>query len=247
MSAFEPRIAAMPAADLVEMDALADLRTRIDRKYVVSAEVAEELVGLLHGDVAALEIGGARSFSYTSVYFDTPDLLLYREAATARRRRFKVRTRVYGDADQAMLEVKTRGGRGRTMKVRIPQTSTDRLRLSAEDRSFVDGAASRPEITEALQPTLTTNYVRSTLLDRVSGTRTTLDQGVTCTDWRGESVHLESVVLETKSAGGASETDRLLWRRGLRPIRISKFCTALAALHPDLPSNRWRRTLRRHF
>lgn len=41
--------------------------------------------------------------------------------------------------------------------------------------------------------------------------------------------------------------DRLLWRQGIRPARISKYCVGLAALDPTLPANRWNRTLRRYF
>ncbi len=55
------------------------------------------------------------------------------------------------------------------------------------------------------------------------------------------------VAIETKSAGGAGELDRILWRRGHRPDRISKFATGLAALRRELPANRWARVLRRHF
>ena len=54
------------------------------------------------------------------------------------------------------------------------------------------------------------------------------------------------MVVETKSAA-ASPMDRLLWSRGVRPTRISKYATGLAALDPALPHNRWSRTLRRHF
>jgi hypothetical protein len=28
---------------------------------------------------------------------------------------------------------------------------------------------------------------------------------------------------------------------------VSKYCVAVAALHPELPSNPWRQTLRRYF
>ena len=41
--------------------------------------------------------------------------------------------------------------------------------------------------------------------------------------------------------------DRLLWRGCIRPMRISKYATGLAALRPDLPDGPWRRALRRHF
>ena len=48
-------------------------------------------------------------------------------------------------------------------------------------------------------------------------------------------------------AGGASALDRALWREGHRPLGISKFGTGTAALHPELPSNKWARVLRDPF
>jgi hypothetical protein len=33
----------------------------------------------------------------------------------------------------------------------------------------------------------------------------------------------------------------------IRPVSVSKYCVAVAALHPELPSNPWHQTLRRYF
>ncbi|SEP89849.1 hypothetical protein [Streptomyces radiopugnans] len=54
-------------------------------------------------------------------------------------------------------------------------------------------------------------------------------------------------MVETKTGSTPSAADRLLWRAGHRPSRISKYATGLAALRPDLPAVPWRRTLRRNF
>ena len=53
----------------------------------------------------------------------------------------------------------------------------------------------------------------------------------------------DHVILESKSAGRASDLDRALWRAGHRPSGISKIGTGTAALHPELPGNKWARTL----
>ena len=55
----------------------------------------------------------------------------------------------------------------------------------------------------------------------------------------------DAVILETKSGSTAGPLDRHLWAAGIRPSRISKFATGMAALRPDLPANRWNRTLSR--
>ena len=54
------------------------------------------------------------------------------------------------------------------------------------------------------------------------------------------------VIIETKSGATPSIVDHLLWEGGVRPVKISKYGTAMAAMH-DLPANKWHRTLRRYF
>jgi len=237
----------LPPADLAEVTALADLQARVDRKYIVDRDVVEAVLAALGGSAAVLEIEAERAFDYRSQYFDTPDLVLFREAAQRRRRQFKVRTRSHGSRSELMLEVKTKGRRGLTIKTRTPHSAAAGDALDDADRTFVADIVARDNVVAALVPTLTTEYTRSTLVDRALSTRTTIDEGVRCTDWRGEAVCLDEIIVETKSAGSASVTDRVLWSMGIRPVRLSKFCTSLAALHPELPSNRWSRTLRRYF
>ena len=107
---------------LNHLEATASLLTRRDRKYLVPLVSVEEM--LSRTEMQVLEIDGSRIFRYESVYFDTPDLVSYRDAAHKRRRRFKVRTRSYLDSGICSLEVKTRERRGLTEKHRLPYTVT---------------------------------------------------------------------------------------------------------------------------
>jgi hypothetical protein len=62
------------AVDPIGLDGLmdlAELQTRVDRKYFVPADVFGHLVGELAGQLRVLEIDGQRSFGYESVCFDT--------------------------------------------------------------------------------------------------------------------------------------------------------------------------------
>ena len=60
----------------------------------------------------------------------------------------------------------------------------------------------------------------------------------------GEPVVVSGVaVVETKNPATPSPADRALWDAGYRPARISKYATGMALLHPELPANRWYRTL----
>jgi hypothetical protein len=97
-------------------------------------------------------------------------------------------------------------------------------------------------------PTLVTSYRRSTLYIPETDSRVTIDNDLRWTLADGRSIALpELVIVETKSAARISQADRLLWHGGRRPSLISKYGTGLAALRPELPSNKWHRILRTHF
>lgn len=236
---------------LAALDDAAALQTRVDRKYVLTVDAVDELLGRFGSDVRVLEIEGLRRLRYESIYFDTPDLAAYRLAAHRRPRRFKVRTRTYVDTQQCVFEVKLRSGRGDTVKHRIDHEISRFDQLTDDATHFLGGFQTLSSVRE-LRPTLTTSYQRTTLLH--DGCRTTLDVDVTCAATsdvaaagRGlRAAFRDRVIVETKCPGGPGNVDRLLWSAGARPVAVSKYATGMAAIYPDLPSNKWHRTLARH-
>ncbi len=239
-------VAVLSGISLAEVNEIAELQTRIDRKYVVDESTATDLIVAVARAYSVLEIGGRRDFGYESIYFDTTALDLYHEAARRRRRRFKVRTRMHQGAEVAMLEVKMRSGRGETVKARRPHNTETRDILEADDRRYIEAVTGRVDAGAELEPALTTGYRRVSLIDRERRSRLTMDSDVVCNDGL-VSTGIRGIVVETKSSGPATVADLWLWRRGHRPLRLSKYCTGLAALRSDLPSNKWHRTLRRHM
>ena len=230
---------------LAELDAVAAFQTRTDRKYLVDPELLDELISLLPGRLRALAIDDRRVFAYESVYFDTPDLRCYHDAARHRPHRFKVRTRTYLDSSECTFELKLRDARGRTVKERRHYEVDDRRDLTPAIDFLTPFPAIRA-MADELVPTLTTSYRRSTLLVGDHEGRATIDSDVTATDEHGNCVDLSRhVLIETKSNGHPTQLDRVLWQLHVRPIRISKYCTSLAALHADLPAHPWHRTLAR--
>ncbi|WP_084106498.1 polyphosphate polymerase domain-containing protein [Demequina sp. NBRC 110056] len=236
--------------DLAELDAAAALQTRTDRKYLVSPADWAVALGSLDPAPRVLEIDGLRTFRYESVYYDTPELTSYRSAAHRRPARFKVRTRHYIETGTHAIEVKLRSRTGETVKHREwleparVQGSAGPF-LPAAARTFVAGFGETAGAVGALRETLTTSYARTTLL--TADARVTVDSHVTGRAASGEAVDFGSaLIVETKSASRAGAVDRALWALGIRPSRVSKYCTSLAALRPELPANRWARTLRRH-
>ncbi|SDR21835.1 polyphosphate polymerase domain-containing protein [Thermostaphylospora chromogena] len=241
------RLAPVGLAELIDRAAL---QTRVDRKYIVPVEALPQLLDQLAPHVRVLDIDGGRTFRYRSVYFDTPQLASYHCAAYRRRRRFKVRTRTYLDSAQCWLEVKINGARGDVTKHRLPYHPRD-CDTVRPGRDFVDDVLTResmgPAAGNALDPILVTEYRRATLLLPDTASRITIDTGLVWQDTRSSLRLPDLAVVETKTTSAATPVDRMLWRKGMRPARISKYATGLAALRPDLPDVPWRRTLRRHF
>ena len=233
--------------DLEEMNKYAKLQTRIDRKYIVTPEICNALLSGTGVNCKVLDINGQRSTLYQSTYFDTPKLDLYKAAAYRRRPRFKARTRYYQQTNTAMLEVKTKDGRGKTVKTRTQYDPETLHSLNDQGRQFINTIVEEKEIVKDLRRTLTTNYQRTTIVDLATQTRITCDEFLICTDWENNTISLPMIILETKSSQYASPFDTWLWDHRCRPNRISKYSTALAVLHPGLPSNKWYTTIKTYF
>ena len=244
-------LASLPTTTLERLLGQAALQTRIDRKYVLATDDVAVVLGLVECPVEVLRIDGRERFGYHSTYFDTPALDSFHLAGRGRRRRFKVRTRVYRDLGETWLEVKTRGPRGTTVKDRLSYDLADAGRLTPAAVEFVSRTLSARGVDGVavadLAPALHTSYDRTTLLlaSVDSASRATIDTRLT---WRRPgSRHLMAtpgtVIVETKGGSAPSALDRALWRCRIRPNRVSKYGTGLAALNDDLPDLKWHRVL----
>lgn len=239
-----PVLLELDAVRLEELSARARLLVRHDRKYVMPLPSLEALLQRLTGELQVLEIGGHRCFRYESIYFDSVDLRSFHAASRGRPVRWKLRTRSYLDTRSAWTEVKVQDRRGQTVKHRQARAFGCGSRLGAADRAFFDRVVPEPIGSRGLAPTLRTTFQRMTLLELTSESRVTIDVGLRCQIPKGPTVVYDEAIVETKTAGGPSPFDRFLWSEGHRPLRMSKYGTGLAALRPELPSNRWHRQLR---
>lgn len=165
----------LPTTSLEHLIATADLQSRVDRKYLVPPVALAELLTRLEGRLRVLDIDGRRLFQYESVYFDTPELLAHHQHVGGRGRRFKVRTRTYGDSAESMLEIKTAGGRDETVKDRHPYQLGERYELNPWAREVVGRRLGDTALAERLKQSLVSRYHRATLVEPATGSRLTCD------------------------------------------------------------------------
>lgn len=238
--------------DLDTVNQRAELLARVDRKYVVTGHELEQLMESLCDRAQVLEVQGLRLLRYSSTYFDTLDLATYSAHRQRRRRRYKIRLRSYLDTDAHFLEVKYKGRQQVTVKDRLPQESAAMSDgLSPEGLAFaaeVIGRAYQFRIPGPLTPSVTTRNARSTFLFAADASRMTVDVNVNFDDGLSAGgLHERFAILETKSPGRATYADQVLRRMNVRPAQVSKYCTAVGLLRPDVPSNRWHHLTRSYF
>lgn len=242
MRPFSDIVTEVPGISLDEMNARAELLSRVDRKYFAPRAALADILAATPG-LRALDIAGTRTFRYRTVYFDTDVFTHYREHLQGRRHRFKVRVRTYCDSGQCLLEVKSKGYRGRTVKQRRPHDAARPEVLDEDELSFIASITG----TDAahLKPVLETDYHRTTLC--MADQRVTMDTDLVCRADGRTAYGPDDVLVETKSPDGRARLDRALLHAGIRPHSVSKYCVSAALLYPHLPHNPWHRMLQRSF
>ncbi|MGW3243177.1 polyphosphate polymerase domain-containing protein [Streptomyces sp. NPDC001070] len=244
-------LALVPGATLAEVDAAAALQHRTDRKYLIPLDRARAFVDRLADTHRVLDLDGRRTTTYLSMYFDTPQLGAWRAHVQRRRHRWKIRTRLYVEDGLCRVEVKTKDGRGATVKHALPAAEQSYGRLDDRAAEFVDDVLRRSAVPVAaadLAPAAEIRYVRAALADLHHGTRITLDGALTChQDHSTAALDPDTILVETKGTARPAPADRLLLGLGARPVSLSKYIVGQSLLTPGLPDNDVRRLARTHF
>ncbi|WP_176489712.1 polyphosphate polymerase domain-containing protein [Mobilicoccus massiliensis] len=238
--------------DLTELNARAALQTRADSKYVLDRAQFDAFVARLEGRCDVLEIDGVRGQQYDTTYFDSAQLTSYHDHLQRRRYTYKMRTRIYVDTGLNVFEVKLRDGRGHTVKRKIDHADDAANVVGPRADAFfreVVREAYGLDVTYPVQPVLRNRYRRFTLASRATPARTTVDVDLHMLRSADVVASMDPTLalVETKSAHGNGEMDRLLWDLGIRPMRVSKYCLGLELLHPHLSVNRYLPAMTRLF
>jgi len=220
---------------LAELNAKAEMLTRLDNKYIVSQSTLAKIAPNLAEHFDVLEIDGKREFGYQTCYFDSPTMCSFRHHVQGRRRRSKVRTRHYLDAGLCFVEVKLKTIRKVTVKKRLFHDAQFLDQLTSPAMQFVEdchtGQYERPSLAP-YAPVMNMRYQRITLVAHDGAERLTIDHDLRF--WNGDketATAPDMFVIETKSGFGRGVGDRILRRNGYHPTgSCSKYCIGLAAL-----------------
>lgn len=223
------------------------LLRRVDTKFVVSLERLTRILEEAADDYALLLAAGEPLAQYRTLYHDSASYRCLIDHGRGRRPRFKIRIRHYLDRELSYLEIKKKTSADETVKERrlVPFLSGS---LTQEDREFVDRFC---DVSSAqLIPSLWTNFRRITLVGKRTLERATIDL-----DLRFEGAgasraipHLAIAEIKQARYWARSPIMLALRRARVRPLSLSKYCTAATMLLPEVPMRRYRpkvRALRR--
>jgi hypothetical protein len=232
-------LTSFPPITLADLDSSWTMARRYDTKFIVERRVMEQFLDQTTTSFAALEIAGKRAFTYRTTYFDTPDLLLYRDHAQGRSRRVKVRTRQYIESNRARLEVKAKLGNGQTQKTLFEgRSNLGPLEIPLIDQAIAQTypTARYSDVASQLIQSAITTFVRSTIINQNSVERITFDSSLLL-DSNGKQVQLlpELVLVEVKSIHQISDTVRELRQLGFHPTSFSKYCAGIESTHDFRP------------
>lgn len=235
-------VAGFTPVGLEELGGIA-LSNRRDTKYVVAETSLLHILTGLVDEYRILEIDGRRIHGYSTLYFDTAEMALFRAHHNAVPRRYKVRSRLYVESAQAFFEVKAKDGRQETIKTRTPTTKLVAA-LSSFEAEFVHSHA--PYIAGDLLPVLENSFSRVTLARLEDEERVTLDFGLSF-GANGERVALPGLaIVEVKQAqrSARSAMAEHLLQAGVHPRAFSKYCVGVSLLYPGIKHNRFNPELR---
>lgn len=221
---------------LQEMDAV-QLLNRTDTKFVFNISVLEEILPALTDYYCALEISDKRIAQYKTLYFDTQKFDFYLHHHNEWPDRYKVRIRKYVDSDLCFLEIKHKK-KGRTIKSRIRIEGFEET-LSDESIKFINDVIPG---NVSLQNVLWNSFHRITLVNKVDTERLTLDIGLNF-DKDGNSQNFSNIIIgevKQERVDRHSPFMEILKNKGIRPLKISKYCTGAKLLYPELKNNRFK-------
>lgn len=229
------------ACSLLDLDKV-KLLNRFDIKYLIPESELHHILSPASEHYHALTLANQNQFAYQTIYFDTPGLNFYLDHHNRKRDRYKVRLRKYIESNQVFFEIKHKTNKGKTVKSRIERDDLSIEFSSSECKLLEQNTLLN---TKSLFPVLDIQFSRTTIVDQNLTERITIDTGLGFNTFNSESHQsLNKICIieikRSKLSGNSSIFEQLLRDRLITPYRISKYCTAINFLFPEVKYNRFK-------
>ncbi len=221
---------------LEEMDSV-KLMNRTDTKFFFNISCLPDVLKQSKNHYRVLNILNNNMLAYKSLYFDTPDKLLYLKHHNGYTNRYKVRIRNYVESNLFFLEIKKKY-KGRTDKKRVKLNNFESP-LSSHSLDFIQKVTGQSPY---LQEALWNNFNRITLVNTQKKERITIDLNLTFIK-NDQSISLNNLVIaeiKQEQASMSSQFAQALKNSGIREGSISKYCMGNVLLNKKIKYNNFK-------
>jgi hypothetical protein len=214
------------------------LLDRIDTKYVFKKDMLEDYLLAIARHYKVLSIEGQFVHPYETLYYDTPDFLLYKMHHNGRQNRFKIRFRKYLNTNTSFFEIKKKTNTHRTIKKRL---SVENIQETLNDplNEFITIHTSGT--TRNYVPSVRVYFNRITLVNIHANERVTFDTDLRYTSNGHEKYIDKMVIAEVKQEKhSTSAFQQLMQKKRLRGNYISKYCLGVVCMNRDIKINHFK-------
>lgn len=219
------------------------LLDRLDTKFTFRQDQLPALLDEMAAHYRLLEISGARTHRYETLYFDTDRLDLYARHHSGKYSRHKIRYRRYAGSGLCFFEVKTKNNKGRTVKQRIERPEIPGA-ITGEDGALLERET--PLKVGAFKPVMWVHFTRLTFVSKTAPERLTLDLDLS---YQSESLQAgfpRLTIAEVKRDKFSSDSPfvRMMRARRIWQGSMSKYCFGIINLYPHVKMNRFKERMK---
>jgi len=232
--------------DSLDLESLGQVRLmdREDTKFVFHEDQLPEVIHGLANRFRVLEIDRRRQFLYRTRYLDTPDLRFYLDHHNGLRPRIKIRYRQYENPAATYFEVKVKGNRNRTRKMRMPAREMGDT-PGPDETTFLQEHL--PTVPATLSRSLDVRFQRFTLVNRHEPDRITVDTDLEVLHGDHWQKFPDLVIAEIKQPRyrPSSRFIQTMRKISIHEMRLSKYCLGILMTHRGIRYNRFKPKLMR--
>lgn len=217
------------------------LQNRTETKFLLNTSQLDGILDQITGAYTLLEINTLIAQQYVSLYFDTPDLLLYHMHHAGKSKRYKIRQRKYLSTGNTFLEIKHNTNKNRSIKKRLAIAEVAENWTDEQSRFLMEQQSILPY---NLKPVIKVVYERVTIVNNSGTERVTIDSHLHFSSGTNSASLERLIIAEVKqTVTNHSEFVRALKKHAIHPIALSKYCLGMALTHKRLKKNNFKALL----
>jgi hypothetical protein len=195
---------------------------RRDTKYILHYLDWVDVIDALNDSYSVVLHHGKISQTYSTIYYDSPDLMFYMAHHNGHGNRMKMRTRTYSDG-YSFFEIKQKTNKDITLKERYSEP-TDQF--------------------NELLPQLEVVYDRVTMYDKNFEEKLTFDFNLSFHNDKSKVEFASIVIVESKKMKytHSAFVDEIK-RKKISSNSVSKYCLGMACLNPSIKQNNFKTLL----